>query len=226
MLGDVEQKKQYFNTYWQTRDITSADVRSIQRAVVIESMLNPDKGEKIIDVGCGRGIVLRHLVSKGFRASGCDISSDTVGELTQRDYDVFLCDVEKEDLPSKYDVILCLEVLQQVFDPIAIIQKFKQSLYRGGYLIISVPNEYHLLSRMKLMFGMSHLGHFEESHIRLFNPERAREMFTKCGLRIEAVISIPVIPPRIKPLQTTGNILACRMPGLFSLSQIYKLKVQ
>lgn len=226
MLNDVEQKKQYFNTYWRTRDITSADMRSIQRAVVIESMLSPDKGEKILDAGCGRGIVLRHLVSKGFRVGGCDISSDIVRELTQRDYDVFLCDIEKEELPSKYDVILCLEVLQQVFDPVSIIQKFKRSLYRGGRLIISVPNEFHILSRLKLIVGKSHLGHFEESHIRLFNPNRARELFESCGLEVENVISISVIPPRIKALQSTGNILACRMPGLFSLSQIYKLKVQ
>lgn len=226
MLNDVEQKKQYFNQYWQTRDITSADVRSVQRAVVIESLLSADKGEKIIDVGCGRGIVLRHLSSKGFRVCGCDISSDTVWELTQRDYEVFLCDLEKDSLPGKYDVILCLEVLQQVFDPVEIIRKFKQSLYRNGRLIISVPNEFHLLSRLKLILGKSHLGHFEESHIRLFNPKRARELFESCGLEIEDIISISVIPPGIKALQSTGNILACRMPGLFSLSQIYKLKVQ
>ncbi len=226
MLNKIEEKKEYFNEYWKTRDLGSADLRSVQRAIIIESLLNPNKGEKIIDIGCGRGIVLRHLNTRGYSISGCDISSDTVKALARRNYDVFLCDLENDPLPGKYDVVMCLEVLQQVFDPIKIIQIASQSLYPGGYMIISVPNEFHLLSRIKLMLGLSHLGHFEESHIRLFSPKRARDMFKKCGLEIDEVISVPVIPPRMKMLQKIGNILACRVPSLFSLSQIYKLKVQ
>ena len=226
MLSKVGEKKDYFNDYWKTRDTTSADIRSIQRAIIIESLLRPDKGEKIIDVGCGRGIVLRHLVSRGFRAGGCDISSDTITDLAQRDYNVFLCDLENDPLPGTFDVIMCLEVLQQIFDPVAAINKFKQSLYPGGHLIISVPNEFHILSRLKLMLGTSHLGHFEESHIRLFSPRTARDLFAKCGLTVDKVISVPAIPPRKKGLQWIGKILACRLPGLFALSQIYRLKIR
>lgn len=224
MLNDVSQKKAYFNNYWETRDISSADIRSIQRAKYVESLLRNDKGQKIVDVGCGRGTVLIHLKKHGFVVSGCDISTDTVNELTRQGYDSFICDLESDPLPGKYDVIMCLEVLQQVFDPVKIIGAFKYALYAKGRVIISVPNEFHILSRIKLILGKSHLGHFEESHIRLFSPKRAKELFEKTGMKITKSIPVSIFPPQWKFIQSLGKILARLMPGLFSLSQIYMLE--
>ncbi|MFH1701147.1 MAG: methyltransferase domain-containing protein [Candidatus Zixiibacteriota bacterium] len=224
MLSNVSHKRAYFNNYWHTRDISSADARSIQRAKFVESLLRKDKGQKIIDVGCGRGTVLIYLRQHGYVIGGCDIATDTVNDLIRQGYDAFICDLETEPLPEKYDVIMCLEVLQQVFDPIKIIQKFRQALYANGCLIISVPNEFHLLSRIKLVLGKSHLGHFEESHIRLFSPKRVRELFIKTELTVLKTIPVSIFPPHWKILQPLGKMLARIIPGLFSLSQIYMLE--
>ncbi len=224
MLNNIAEKKKYFNEYWQTRDIKSADARSVQRAKFVRSLLSEERGEKIIDVGCGRGVILADLISNGYSASGCDISSETVTELVQNGYEAFLCDLETEPLPGKYDVVLWLEVLQQVFDPIKVIGNFSGALYKNGYMIISVPNEFHIVSRLKMLFGKSHLGHFEESHIRLFTPKRARQMFEKSEMKIDKSISVSIVPPGIKFLQPLGKLLAWLMPSLFSLSQIYKVK--
>ncbi len=224
MLNDVSQKKAYFNNYWGTRDISSADARSHQRATFVESLLHKDKGQKIIDVGCGRGTILIYLRQRGYVVSGCDISTDTINELTRHGYDAFICDLESDPLPGKYDIIMCLEVLQQVFDSVKIVRKFKQALYANGCLIISVPNEFHLLSRIKLLLGKSHLGHFEESHIRLFSPKRAKELFSITGLTIIKAIPVSIFPPQWKFMQPLGKMLARLMPGLFSLSQIYMLE--
>ncbi|MCK5126375.1 MAG: class I SAM-dependent methyltransferase [candidate division Zixibacteria bacterium] len=226
MLNGTDEKKQYFNQYWKTRDISSADLRSIQRADIIQTLFEPDKNKKIIDVGCGRGTVMRQLFQSGFNVNGCDISSDTIRELSQSGFDAFLCDLETDPIPGKYDVLMCLEVLQQIFDPEAVIAKMRKALNPGGYLIISVPNEFHILSRLKLLLGKSHLGHFEESHIRLFSPGRARELFDKCGLTIDKTISVSVVPPKLKALQAVGRFIARLIPGLFSLSQIYRLKIK
>lgn len=226
MLSNTEEKKEYFNRYWQTRHLASADARSIQRADLVSALLNPDKGEKILDVGCGRGLLLKRLCRIGFHVSGCDISSETIGILVGEGYNVFLCDLENDPLPRKYDVILCLEVLQQVFDPIRLLEKLKSGLYRGGRLIVSVPNEFHLPSRLKLLGGRSHLGHFDESHLRLFSPVRAIEMFDRAGLTVERMFPVPIIPTGWTGVQTIGRTLARLHPGLFSLSQIYALRIR
>ncbi len=224
MLTDTEKKQTYFNRYWQTRDLPSADARSVQRAELTRSLLGEPYNAYILEIGCGRGTVLSYLADAGYNIAGCDISSQSVADLQAARRDVFLCDVEHDDLPETYDAILCLEVLQQIFDPVAALRKCVQYLKDDGFMIVSVPNEFHLVSRLRMFSGISHLGHFEESHIRLFTPRRARELFAAAGLRVEKVISVSIIPPRMKWLRAVGSLLAKFSPGLFSLSQIYRIR--
>jgi len=223
MLTDTAKKQTYFNRYWQTRDIPSADARSRQRAELTRSLLGNPNGKRLLEIGCGRGTVLSFLVDAGYYIAGCDISSQSVADLKAAGLDVFLCDIEHDDFPEMYDAILCLEVLQQIFDPVAALKKCSRHLTGDGFMIVSVPNEYHLVSRLKLLFGRSHLGHFEESHIRLFTPSRAREMLSQAGLVIDEIISVSIVPPRMKWFNTIGTLLAKLSPGLFSLSQIYRV---
>lgn len=224
MLTGTQQKQSYFNRYWRTRDVTSTDARSVQRAEAVRSLLGEPQGLRLIEVGCGRGVVMSHLSESGYDICGCDISTETVAALKAGGWNVFLCDIESDHLPETYDGILCLEVLQQLFDPVSMAENLAGFLNDGGFLIVSVPNEHHILSRIKLIFGRSHLGHFDESHIRLFTPRRAKELFARAGLRIEGVISVSIIPPRMKALGWLGRILAGLAPGLFALSQIYRVR--
>ena len=224
MLTDIEKKQSYFNRYWQTRDLPSADARSIERAELARSFIGKPEGRRILEIGCGRGTVLSYLAEAGYDIAGCDISSQSVADLESSGREVFLCDIERDDLPGTYDVILCLEVLQQIFDPVAALKKCARHLDDDGFMVVSVPNEFHLVSRLKLLFGTGHLGHFEESHIRLFTPRRARQMFTQARLRVEDSIPVPVIPPRFAWMKPISKILAASSPGLFSLSQIYRVR--
>jgi len=226
MLSQPGQKQVYFNQYWQTRDLPSADARSRQRAALVQSLLPAPQGNKLLEVGCGRGEVMRYLASQGYQATGCDIASEAVSRLKSDGFDVFLCDLEKDPVPGHYDVILCLEVLQQLFDPAVALQKLGYSLNPGGRLIVSVPNEFHIQSRLRLLMGKSHLGHFDQSHIRLFTPQRAQELFERVGLTIEVTIPVPVFPPGWGFFRLPGQIMAQTLPSLFSLSQIYRLKVK
>lgn len=224
MLTGTENKQRYFDRYWQTRDLPSADARSVQRASLVGALLGEPDDRKLIDVGCGRGTALSYLAERGFDISGCDISPDTVSTLLADGRHVFICDIEKDPLPGNYDGILCLEVLQQLFDPAAALEKFARAVTGRGVMIISVPNEFHLAARLRLLFGKSHLGHFDESHIRLFNPRRAHELIERVGLSVEKAIYVPVIPPRAKGLQWLGKTLARLWPDLFSLSIIIKVR--
>jgi SAM-dependent methyltransferase len=224
LLKTIEDKKRYFNQYWRTRDLPSADTRSQQRAELVESLLSAQESKELLDVGCGRGMVMTFLAEQGYSVEGCDLATDTIAGLRADGYEVFIFDIEQDDLPKKYDGILCLEVLQQVFDPVAALHKFSRSLNNDGCLIVSVPNEFHLWSRMRLLFGKSHLGRFDESHIRLFTPARARELFDLAGMSIEKVISVPIFPPGLKIMGGFGSLLSKFLPSLFSLSQIYRLK--
>jgi 2-polyprenyl-3-methyl-5-hydroxy-6-metoxy-1,4-benzoquinol methylase len=225
MMKDFHEKKAYFNRYWETRDLPSADARSRQRFEVVRQMLdNLHEGASILDIGCGRGVILSALAADGYIVDGCDISTAVVSMLTRMGYDAFVCDIERDPLPHRYDCLLCLEVLQQVFDPFEVLNKLGSALNENGYMIVSVPNEFHLWSRLKLVLGLSHLGHFEESHIRLFTPRRAKELFSCTGYVVEKSIPLPLLPPRMRLLQGFARVLARLSPSLFSLSQLYRIK--
>ncbi len=226
MLTRIEDKKTYFNNYWRTRDLPSADARSRQRAAYVQALMGERQSGEVLDVGCGRGLVMSFLAGQGYNVGGCDLASEAIATMQNEGYEVFLFDIEQDDLPQKYDVILCLEVLQQLFDPVAALEKLSRFLKDDGFLIVSVPNEFHLWSRLQIVRGKSHLGHFEESHLRLFNPHRARQMFEQAGLSIDKSIPVSILPPTLRTLNWAGKIMAGLLPSLFSLSQIYRLRPQ
>ncbi len=178
----------------------------------------------MFDVGWGRGVILDYFGARGFDVTGVDSSPDAIDMVKQKGYDAYVLDLEQEKITDKYDVILCLEVLQQLYTPVAVLDKLISALNEGGKLVVSVPNEFHFISRLKLLMGRSHLGHFDHSHIRLFSPSRDIELFEKANLKITGNKYVSIVPPKWKMLSKIFEPLAQMCPSLFAISSIYALK--
>ncbi len=221
----LESKKRYFDNYWREQPTDIADPRALERAAVAEWLLRHREG-RLLDIGCGRGLVLEYFAYRGYDAVGADISPEAVESLDSRGFDCRLYDIESDYISEKFEIILCLEVLQQLYDPKAALETMRAALAEGGELVVSVPNEFHLVSRLRILFGITHLGHFEHSHIRLFTPRRAREIFDKAGLKVMRKADISIAPPRWKWLAALCRPLAMLMPSLFSLSTVYVLEAR
>lgn len=221
----LENKKRYFDNYWREQPAEIADPRSLERAAVVESLLRHKEG-RLLDVGCGRGLALEYFAYRGYDAVGADISPEAVEALESRGFECRLYDIEADSLSEKFEIILCLEVLQQLYDPKTALESIRAALAEGGELVISVPNEFHLVSRLKFLLGRSHLGHFDHSHIRLFSPRRARELFAGTGLKVMRKSDISIAPPRWKWLAVLCRPLARLLPSLFSISTVYVLEAR
>jgi 2-polyprenyl-6-hydroxyphenyl methylase/3-demethylubiquinone-9 3-methyltransferase len=218
-----DEKKAYFDEYWREQPTETADPRAIERAAEVERMIE-NKGGDLLDVGCGRGLALDYFAERGFKTTGVDISPEAIRLIEQKGHRGYLLDLENVNLSGKYDIIVCLEVLQQVFNPKAVLSKIISALKDGGELFISLPNEFHVISRIKALFGISHLGDFHHSHIRLFSPKRNMTLFKEAGLRIEKTAHIPIVPPKWKILSALCQPLANIFPSLLAISSIYKAK--
>jgi 2-polyprenyl-3-methyl-5-hydroxy-6-metoxy-1,4-benzoquinol methylase len=219
----LEDKKIYFDQYWREQPAEIADPRAYQRAEYIYRLLGQKSGT-LFDAGCGRGVALDYFAECGYDVSGADISPLMVANLVQEGYNVCLADLEKGNPPGKYNIVLCLEVLQQLYDPLAAILKLKEALHADGELVVSVPNEFHIVSRLRLLFGRSHLGRYDHSHIRLFAPARDRSLFERAGLQIAESARVSIVPPRWKVISAVFHPLAQLLPSLFALSSIYILR--
>lgn len=105
-------------------------------------------GRRVLDVGCGGGILTETLARRGARAEGLDASA-AVLEVAQEHARAQALEIEyhvgePEDLSvtrtDYYDTLTCMELLEHVSDPAALLQCCARLLRPGGDLIISTIN--------------------------------------------------------------------------------------
>jgi 2-polyprenyl-3-methyl-5-hydroxy-6-metoxy-1,4-benzoquinol methylase len=99
------------------------------------------RGAKVLDVGCGRGVLLGPLADRGFDVFGVEISeSASLGVDPRTDVRVAsrLGDAHFE--AESFDQIIIWHVLEHIADPVHTIEESKRILRPGGRIIVAVPN--------------------------------------------------------------------------------------
>jgi 2-polyprenyl-3-methyl-5-hydroxy-6-metoxy-1,4-benzoquinol methylase len=100
---------------------------------------------KILDVGCGNGVISRYLGRYGFNVTGIDVSEKAI-EIAKslNTYNNVKFETKSaEQLVAegeKYDAIICSEVLEHLSNPDALLEVLNKSLATNGILLITVPN--------------------------------------------------------------------------------------
>ncbi len=111
----------------------------------------PVAGKKLLDVGCGGGILAEGMAQRGAQVTGLDMGQAplNVAKLhsleSKLDIDYQQITVEaladqQVDNQGTYDIITCLEMLEHVPDPASIINACKKLLKPGGQLFLSTIN--------------------------------------------------------------------------------------
>jgi SAM-dependent methyltransferase len=118
-----------------------------RRAQTIERFL--PKG-RIVDVGCGRGILPELMRQRGWEAHGVEFSETAARHAREvLGLPVFVGDfVQSPYADSSFDVVVLWHVLEHLSDPVAALRKSRQILKPGGLLVIAVPNFDSLQARM------------------------------------------------------------------------------
>ena len=113
----------------------------------IESITNL-QGKRVLDVGCGGGILTESLSKAGATVTGIDLSTKAlkVAELHQLEsgtsvrYRLISAeDLAKEESGS-YDVVTCMEMLEHVPNPASVVEACANLCKPGGYLFFSTLN--------------------------------------------------------------------------------------
>lgn len=99
-----------------------------------------EKPMRILDAGCGTGLNLKYLQSRG-DSVGLDISEDALGFSRARGVRSLICaSADKLPLMNKsFDLVLALDVIEHIEDDNSVIREFNRVLSPGGWLIITVP---------------------------------------------------------------------------------------
>ncbi|WDS36727.1 bifunctional 2-polyprenyl-6-hydroxyphenol methylase/3-demethylubiquinol 3-O-methyltransferase UbiG [Pseudoxanthomonas sp.] len=108
----------------------------------------PLAGKRVLDVGCGGGLLSEALAAAGAQVTAIDLSPELlkVARLhklesgVEVDYRQVAVEDLAEEAPESFDAITCMEMLEHVPDPGAIIEACARLLKPGGQLFLSTLN--------------------------------------------------------------------------------------
>jgi 2-polyprenyl-6-hydroxyphenyl methylase/3-demethylubiquinone-9 3-methyltransferase len=106
------------------------------------------QGKKVIDVGCGGGILAESMARRGAQVTGIDMGATplSVAQLhalesqVEVDYRQISAEAIAEEAPGQYDVVTCMEMLEHVPDPASVIAACAKLVKPGGDLFFSSIN--------------------------------------------------------------------------------------
>ncbi len=110
--------------------------------------ISPISGKKVLDVGCGGGILTESMSKEGAQVTGIDLSTKAlkVAELHQLESGVSVRyqSISAEDLarnePESFDVVTCMEMLEHVPNPASVVQACANLCKPGGTIFFSTLN--------------------------------------------------------------------------------------
>lgn len=105
-------------------------------------------GKKVIDIGCGGGILSESMAAKGAQVTGIDLSDKALGVARLHllesgltvDYRHIAAEAMAAAHPAQFDAVTCLEMLEHVPDPAQTIAACATLVKPGGDIFLSTLN--------------------------------------------------------------------------------------
>lgn len=142
------------------------------------------KGKKVLDIGCGNGLLLKKFKKYGWDCYGVDLSSWSEAFADKYGFEYFQGELKDVDFSHEsFDLIVCLSTLEHISKPVEFFRDAIHLLKKEGiFYLAGVPN----YDAFSIKLGISSFHHN--------NPPRHCNYFT---------------PKTVKAIEKYGNISGC-----------------
>jgi SAM-dependent methyltransferase len=165
-------------------------------------------GERVLDLGSKAGGLAEHLRAAGVsvRYTGLDLSEENVHRAAERGIDVRQADLSR-GIPAddgEYDCVFCLELLEHLPAPLALLCEIRRVLAPHGRALLSAPNPYNWIEVYRELRRRPD----PEGHLVSLPTPIMVNALALAGLKLERRLGTHLRLPRTLRLLPTDSILA------------------
>ncbi|HMK84457.1 MAG TPA: bifunctional 2-polyprenyl-6-hydroxyphenol methylase/3-demethylubiquinol 3-O-methyltransferase UbiG [Steroidobacteraceae bacterium] len=179
-------------------DLNPLRLAYVARAVALAS-------SKILDVGCGGGILCESMAGAGARVLGIDLAQPVLEvarlHALEAKVSVEYRAIAAEDLalerPAEFDAVTCMEMLEHVPDPAAMIDTLARLVRPGGSIVVSTLNRHPkafavAIAGAEYLAGVLPRGTHE--YLKFIRPSELARWGRSCGLDLEDLSGVSYNP--------------------------------
>lgn len=183
-MKSIKDEKMLQETFVWSRSKFHSEYNAYLAKYKVKSCLENKRGDSILDIACGDGLMTEMMSSHFTRVVGVDANGQHLSEAKKRlpnakFIESLIEDVEFED---KFDTVTMLDLLEHVEDPILVLKKAASFLSENGVLIVHVPNAHAINRRLSVKMGtLTHCEELTPFDLDIAGHRRSYDMETFCN---------------------------------------------
>ena len=163
------------------------------------------RDKRVLDVGCGGGILAEAMARAGAIVTGIDLSEKPLGvaRLHQLesgvavDYHLVAAEAFAAEVPASFDVVTCMELLEHVPDPASTVAACARLVKPGGLVVCATINrnaKAYLFAVIGAEYVLNLLPRGTHEYARFLKPAEVAALARSAGLEIDAITGMTYNP--------------------------------
>ena len=163
------------------------------------------EGKRVLDVGCGGGILAEAMATAGAIVTGIDLAEKSlkVAALHQLEsgvkvtYECISAEALAARAPASFDIVTCMEMLEHVPDPQSVVRACAALVKPGGHVFFSTINrnlKAYLFAVLGAEYILNLLPRGTHDYMKFIKPSELSRVCRDCGLDVRELTGLHYNP--------------------------------